>query len=155
MATVHGCPTSSGWCTRSRSAAHHDRPAPRWWQNPVAGHQFPTTCEFARAAGIFAIGGNMHRRIVEVGSIFLAVALTSALGCNSTGREAAVKDSSAPAANASASTPAEIKLAGDFQGPLGVQLYSFRDAFKAEVPGTLARVRALGFKEVELAGTYG
>ena len=36
-----------------------------------------------------------------------------------------------------------------------MQLYSFREAFKTDVPGTLARVRALGFREVELAGTYG
>jgi sugar phosphate isomerase/epimerase len=48
-----------------------------------------------------------------------------------------------------------IALSGDFRGPLGVQLYSFRDAFKTDVPGTLARVRALGFREVETAGTYG
>ncbi len=46
-------------------------------------------------------------------------------------------------------------LHGDFAGPLGIQLYSFRDAFKTDVPGTLARVRSLGLKEVELAGTYG
>jgi sugar phosphate isomerase/epimerase len=97
----------------------------------------------------------MHRRIVEVSSLFFAVALASALGCGSAGRDAAVKDSSAPATKASASAPAELKLTGDFQGPLGVQLYSFREAFKTDVPGTLARVRALGFKEVELAGTYG
>jgi len=46
-------------------------------------------------------------------------------------------------------------LHGDFTGPLGIQLYSFRDAFKSDVAGTLARVRALGLQEVELAGTYG
>ena len=97
----------------------------------------------------------MHRRTLRVPSVLLAVAMTAALGCSSTPRDAAVKDSSAPASTASAPAPAEIKLAGDFQGPLGVQLYSFRDAFKTDVPGTLARVRALGFKEVELAGTYG
>jgi sugar phosphate isomerase/epimerase len=57
---------------------------------------------------------------------------------------------SAPGANA------EIKLAGDFAGPVGVQLWSFREDFKkGDVAGTLARVRALGFREVELAGTYG
>ena len=97
----------------------------------------------------------MHRRIVTVPSVLLAAALTSALGCSSAPRDAAVSDSSAPAADAAPSAPTEIKLAGDFQGPLGVQLYSFRDAFKTDVPGTLARVKALGFKEVELAGTYG
>jgi sugar phosphate isomerase/epimerase len=47
-------------------------------------------------------------------------------------------------------------LAGDFKGPLGVQLYTFRGAFRGgDVPGTLARVRALGFREVETAGSYG
>src|SRR4051812_18342048 len=49
----------------------------------------------------------------------------------------------------------DLDLRGDFQGPLGVQLYSVRDAITKDVPGTLARVRALGFREVELAGTYG
>ena len=49
----------------------------------------------------------------------------------------------------------DVDLRGDFKGPLGVQLYSVRDAIGKDVPGTLARVRALGFHEVELAGTYG
>lgn len=49
----------------------------------------------------------------------------------------------------------ELQFTGDFKGPLGVQLYSFRDALPQDVPGTLARVRQLGFQEVELAGTYG
>ena len=49
----------------------------------------------------------------------------------------------------------DIAFRGAFAGPLGVQLYSFRDAFKTDVPGTLARVRALGLRDVELAGTYG
>ena len=97
----------------------------------------------------------MHRRIPRAPRVFFALAVTSALGCSSTGSDGAVSDSSAPASNAPASTPAELKLSGDFQGPLGVQLWSFRDAFKTDVPGTLARVRALGFREVELAGTYG
>ena len=42
-----------------------------------------------------------------------------------------------------------------FAGPLGLQLYSVRAAMRGDVPGTLARVRALGFRDVELAGTYG
>jgi sugar phosphate isomerase/epimerase len=46
-------------------------------------------------------------------------------------------------------------VSADSTAPVGVQLYSFRDAFKTDVPGTLARIRALGFNEVELAGTYG
>ncbi|MBM4154161.1 MAG: sugar phosphate isomerase/epimerase [Lentisphaerae bacterium] len=42
-----------------------------------------------------------------------------------------------------------------FKGPVGLQLYSLRDSFKKDVPGTLDAVKALGFKYVELAGTYG
>ena len=97
----------------------------------------------------------MHRPTVRVSIALLAVALTTPLGCSPGSRDAAVSDSSVPASNASAATPAELELSGDFQGPLGVQLWSFREAFKTDVPGTLARVRALGFREVELAGTYG
>ena len=42
-----------------------------------------------------------------------------------------------------------------FKGPLGLQLYSLREEFKKDVPGTLAKVHGFGFHEVELAGTYG
>lgn len=42
-----------------------------------------------------------------------------------------------------------------FKGPIGLQLYSLRDSFRHDVPGTLAKVRAFGFRYVELAGTYG
>ncbi|MDX2030418.1 MAG: TIM barrel protein [Blastocatellia bacterium] len=38
---------------------------------------------------------------------------------------------------------------------LAVQLWSFRDDFARDVPGTLKRVRELGFTRVELAGYYG
>ena len=41
------------------------------------------------------------------------------------------------------------------KGALAVQLWSFRADFKKDVPGTLKRVRELGFTNVELAGTYG
>jgi sugar phosphate isomerase/epimerase len=39
--------------------------------------------------------------------------------------------------------------------PFGLQLYSLREQFKTDVPGTLAKVKAMGFDEVETAGTYG
>ena len=42
-----------------------------------------------------------------------------------------------------------------FKGPVGLQLYSLRDQFKTDVPGTLDKVRSMGIKYVELAGTYG
>ncbi|MBD2700865.1 sugar phosphate isomerase/epimerase [Spirosoma sp. BT702] len=39
--------------------------------------------------------------------------------------------------------------------PVGLGLYSFRDQFAKDVPGTLAKVKQMGFREVEIAGTYG
>ncbi|MFN4146489.1 MAG: sugar phosphate isomerase/epimerase family protein [Runella sp.] len=37
---------------------------------------------------------------------------------------------------------------------IALQLYSFRNQFAQDVPGTMAKVQALGVKYVELAGTY-
>src|SRR4028119_194043 len=45
--------------------------------------------------------------------------------------------------------------AGSFKGTAGLQLYSLRDSFKTDVPGSLDKVKALGFTEVETAGHYG
>jgi sugar phosphate isomerase/epimerase len=42
-----------------------------------------------------------------------------------------------------------------FKGPIGLQLYSLREQFAKDVPGTLDKVRDFGIKDVELAGTYG
>lgn len=44
---------------------------------------------------------------------------------------------------------------GDFNEPLGIQLWSVRNYMNEDVTGTLARVYEMGFREVELAGTYG
>ncbi len=72
------------------------------------------------------------------------------------GTPSAAGAASAPAGAGQTAAPAgDLRLAGDFAGPLGLQLYSVRDAMRTDVPGTLARVRALGVREVELAGTYG
>jgi sugar phosphate isomerase/epimerase len=38
---------------------------------------------------------------------------------------------------------------------VGLQLYSVRDLMKADLPGTVARVAAIGYKEVEFAGYFG
>ena len=38
---------------------------------------------------------------------------------------------------------------------IGLQLYSVRDLMKADMPGTLSRVAAIGYKEVEFAGYFG
>ena len=43
-----------------------------------------------------------------------------------------------------------------YKNPIALQLYSFRESFKTNgVPATLAKVKAIGFTHVELAGTYG
>lgn len=44
-------------------------------------------------------------------------------------------------------------LGAGFKGPIGLQLYSLREQFSRDVPGTLDRVRDFGVKYVELAGT--
>jgi len=49
---------------------------------------------------------------------------------------------------------ATTAIAGDFSGEAGLQLYSLRDSFKKDVPGSFDKVKAFGIKEVELAGTY-
>lgn len=48
-----------------------------------------------------------------------------------------------------------LSFDGDFEGPLGLQLWSVRDRMQQDVPGTLEWVRQQGFTEVELAGTQG
>jgi len=42
-----------------------------------------------------------------------------------------------------------VELNGDFKGPLGLQLYSLRESFKTDVPGTLDKVKAFGFTTAE------
>lgn len=91
---------------------------------------------------------NWSRSVSRTLSLSALVLVAACATTNSTPPSSAPSPS--PAADGSG-----FVYAGDFAGPLGVQLYSFRDAFKTDVPGTLARVRALGFREVELAGTYG
>jgi sugar phosphate isomerase/epimerase len=46
-------------------------------------------------------------------------------------------------------------IGSSFKGPIGLQLYSLRNQFAKDVPGTLDKVRAFGIEYVELAGTYG
>src|SRR6266446_1051699 len=49
---------------------------------------------------------------------------------------------------------ASVGTGASFKGPVGLQLYSLREQFKKDVPGTLGEVKTLGFKYAELAGTY-
>src|ERR1035437_7397931 len=58
--------------------------------------------------------------------------------------------SSGPLASA-----ATTGLGPSFKGPIGLQLYSLRDQFKKDVPGTLDEVKQFGIRYVELASTYG
>ena len=46
----------------------------------------------------------------------------------------------------------EIKTA--LNGPVGLQLWSLRKYLPKDLPGTLAQVRAMGFREVEGAGLW-
>src|SRR2546428_7318708 len=46
----------------------------------------------------------------------------------------------------------ELKTA--LNGPVGLQLYSLREQLKKDVPGTLAKVRPMGIREVETAGLW-
>jgi len=57
--------------------------------------------------------------------------------------------------NQAVAQPAQRGDGRTFKGRLAVQLWSFRNDFKTDVPGTLKRVRELGFTNVELAGYYG
>ncbi len=56
---------------------------------------------------------------------------------------------------ASSSPAAPAGTGPSFKGPVGLQLYSLRDQFSKDVPGTLNEVKMLGIKYAELAGTYG
>ncbi len=54
-----------------------------------------------------------------------------------------------------ASTVSAADRSGDFKAPLGLQLYTFREAFKTDVVGTLDKIKELGFTEIEGGGDYG
>ena len=41
------------------------------------------------------------------------------------------------------------------QTTIGLQLYSFRNEFKTDVPGTLQKISAMGIRQIEGGGTYG
>jgi sugar phosphate isomerase/epimerase len=69
------------------------------------------------------------------------------LGCAAS--LAAVLLSSSVAAGASVGT------GPSFKGPVGLQLYSLREQFPKDVPGTLDEVKKFGFTYAEVAGTYG
>lgn len=75
---------------------------------------------------------------------FILGATLALVGCNP--QTETPKGSDQPSST-SAGTPAS------FEGPVGLQLYSLRDQFKKDVPGTLDEVKRFGIKYAELAGT--
>jgi len=58
-------------------------------------------------------------------------------------------------ASGSLALAATTGIGSSFKGPIGLQLYSLRDQFPKDVPGTLDEVKKMGFRYAELAGTYG
>jgi len=49
----------------------------------------------------------------------------------------------------------QAALASPLNGPIGLQLWSLREYLPKDLPGTLAKVKAMGFSEVEGAGLWG
>lgn len=56
---------------------------------------------------------------------------------------------------ADSSSAGQAGIGKSFKGPVGLQLYSLRDQFAKDVPGTLDKIESWGIKNAELAGTYG
>src|ERR1700712_5480989 len=48
-----------------------------------------------------------------------------------------------------------VIFAATAQTTIGLQLYSFRNEFKTDVPGTLEKISAMGIRQIEGGGTYG
>lgn len=67
-----------------------------------------------------------------------------AVGC---GREATPVDTSTP-------TPTPVSTGTNRLGSIGIQLYTVREEMKKDFEGTLEKIAALGYKEVEFAGYY-
>lgn len=63
------------------------------------------------------------------------------------------KDQSSTTETVDTSVPEQTATAGNVE--IGLQLYSLRHEFEKDVPGTLAKIREMGFREIEGGGTYG
>lgn len=86
-------------------------------------------------------------KIRRLPHFLMTLAIVALVGCG-TDRSAQTVDTSGELMNA-------FQYNGDFQGPLGLQLWSMREYTQNDVRDALRRVREMGFQEVELAGTYG
>ncbi len=86
--------------------------------------------------------------ITKLRALLVAVAITSALiSCK--------RDQSAGQETAQLNTASTERAARIGNIEIGLQLYSLRHEFEKDVPGTLAKIREMGFREVEGGGTYG
>jgi sugar phosphate isomerase/epimerase len=57
-------------------------------------------------------------------------------------------------ASSRAWVPAQEEIKTVLNGPVGLQMWSLREYLPKDLPGTLAKVRAMGFREVEGAGLW-
>lgn len=60
-----------------------------------------------------------------------------------------------PAGEETASPASAERAARIGNTEIGLQLYSLRHEFEKDVPGTLAKIHEMGFREIEGGGTYG
>jgi sugar phosphate isomerase/epimerase len=60
----------------------------------------------------------------------------------------------AAVATAASALPARHLFAGESAALIGLQLYTAREALAKDFPGTLKRIAAIGYREVEAAGFY-
>jgi sugar phosphate isomerase/epimerase len=78
------------------------------------------------------------------------------LGTGCGGRRERAADSAAAAPDTTAGPRPAVGATGGAPraSRIGVQLYTVRDRMKADVPGTLAALAAVGYRELEFAGYY-
>jgi sugar phosphate isomerase/epimerase len=96
--------------------------------------------------------------MIKLGSISLAAiaALVTAQACTTGARSSdSAKATTDSTSSARAVAAHDIDYQGDFKGPLGVQLWSFRDLAKTNPAAMMDTVRRMGFTNVETAGLYG
>ena len=85
---------------------------------------------------------------------FLATLGGAAIAASGIGAIACASSSAASAASGGTSASTSAATGGARIRPIGLQLYTVRDAMKADLPGTLARVAQIGYTEVEFAGYF-
>ncbi|MBC7790899.1 MAG: sugar phosphate isomerase/epimerase [Anaerolineae bacterium] len=81
---------------------------------------------------------------------FLGTVGMAALGCSMSKED----DGKVPAADTSAQVGVRDQTGTRTLDRIGVQLYTLRDDMEKDLEGTLARVAAIGYKDVEFAGYF-